>query len=44
LRSMKGLLVVSGSAKRDAVRAALRGGFANHLVADLELASLLLND
>lgn len=44
LRSMNGLLVVSGSFKRDAARAALRGGFANHLVADLELASLLLED
>jgi len=44
LRSMKGLLVVSGGFKRDAARAALRGGFANHLVVDLELATLLLED
>ncbi len=44
LRSMHGMLVVSGSFKRDAARAALRGGFANHLVTDLELASLLLVD
>ncbi len=44
LRTMKGLLVVSGRSKRDATRAALRGGFADHLVADLELASLLLDD
>ncbi|MGV0819375.1 sugar-binding transcriptional regulator [Martelella sp. AMO21009] len=42
LRHMEGLLVVSGSFKRDATRAALRGGFADHLVTDMELAKLLL--
>lgn len=42
LRGMEGLLVVSGEFKRDATLAALRGGFANHLVTDAKLAAALL--
>lgn len=41
LRSMEGLLVVSGVFKADAARAALKGGFVNHLVTDTDLASAL---
>ncbi|MFB9948815.1 sugar-binding transcriptional regulator [Rhizobium puerariae] len=41
LRSMEGLLVVSGNFKRDAALAALRGGFVDHLVVDARLAVLL---
>ena len=42
LRSMEGLLVVSGNIKRDATLAALRGGFVDHLVVDSRLATLLV--
>lgn len=42
LRDMEGLLVVSGTFKLDATRAALRGGFVDHLVTDLKMAELLL--
>lgn len=41
LRAMKGLLVVSGSFKREATLAALRGDFVNHFVVDEKLAMLL---
>lgn len=41
LRSMEGLLVVSGNFKRDAALAALRGGFVDHLVVCAPLAELL---
>jgi len=42
LRTMEGLLVVSGPAKTRASLAALRGGFANHVVADAALAEAIL--
>ncbi|RRD21356.1 sugar-binding transcriptional regulator [Brucellaceae bacterium VT-16-1752] len=38
LKKMEGLLVVSGSFKLDATLAALRGGFADHLVIDQKTA------
>lgn len=41
LRKMEGLLVVSGTFKSDAAKAALRGGFVDHLVTDSRLAELL---
>ncbi|MCM2403365.1 sugar-binding transcriptional regulator [Rhizobium sp. S153] len=41
LRKMEGLLVVSGVFKLDAARAALRGGFVDHLVTDTKMAELL---
>ncbi len=41
LKTMEGLLVVSGTFKHDATRAALRGGFVDHLVTDAKLAELL---
>jgi len=42
LRSMEGLLVVSGNFKHDAVLAALRGGFVDHLVVCAPLAEMLV--
>ncbi|MGO4853573.1 sugar-binding transcriptional regulator [Phaeovulum sp. W22_SRMD_FR3] len=42
LAAMNGLLVVSGLHKAEATIAGLRGGYANHLIVDLELAEVLL--
>ncbi|WP_095588184.1 sugar-binding transcriptional regulator [Actibacterium ureilyticum] len=42
LRDMSGLLVVSGTAKADPTRAALRGGYASHVVLDADLAQALI--
>lgn len=42
LRRMTGMLVVSGLEKAEPTRAALRGGYANHLIVDLPLAEALL--
>jgi len=41
LAEMIGLLVVSGLHKAAATRAALRGGFVDHLVVDVKLAEAL---
>lgn len=42
LARMEGLLVVSGLHKRQATLAALKGGYANHLILDVKLAEALL--
>ena len=42
LAAMSGLLVVSGNQKAEPTLAALRGGFADHLVLDLKLAETIL--
>lgn len=44
LREMEGLLVVSGAFKAEAARAALEGGFVDHLVADMALGEILARD
>lgn len=43
LAEMIGLLVLSGLHKAETTRAALRGGFVDHLVVDLKLAEVLLS-
>ena len=43
LRDMEGLLVVSGTFKVEATRAALKGGFVDHLVTDAKMAELLVS-
>ncbi|WP_370312807.1 sugar-binding domain-containing protein [Sagittula sp.] len=44
LRGMEGLLVVPGRPKLEAIRAALRGGYADHVVIDTALAEELARE
>lgn len=44
LRVMEGLLVVPGRPKLEAIRAALRGGYADHVVIDTALAEELARE